>query len=162
MYSVRETIRIGRVYPSRRTYMPILKSLSFTTLPKSANDPVQMRRAKFIARLEEQKLLLNDPNHLRVVQRWTKVNGERQATTKQQAVRPWWKIDPSGQMVMSMKFGAKPIEFEKGKAGIVVGSRDKLPAVIDALIGAVRAGELDDLFAHAAKAGAIGKPRKAA
>ncbi|WP_038382716.1 DUF6641 family protein [Bradyrhizobium elkanii] len=142
--------------------MPILKSLSFTTLPKPGNDPVQMRRTKFIARLEEQKLLLKDPAHVRTVQRWTKVNGERQATTKQQAVRPWWKTDPSGQVVMSVKFGAKPIEFEKGKAGIVVGSKDKLPAVIDALIGAVRTGELDDLFAAAAKTSVIGKPRKAA
>jgi hypothetical protein len=142
--------------------MPVLKSLSFTALPKTGNDPVHARRAKFVAKLEEQKLLLQDPNHVRTVQRWTKVNGERQATTKQQAVRPWWKTDPSGQVVMSVKFGAKPIEFEKGKAGIVVPSRDKLPAVIDTLIAAVRAGELDDLFSHAAKAGLVGKPRKAA
>ena len=141
--------------------MPALKSLSFTALPKNANDPVQMRRTKFIARLEEQKLLLKDPKHVRSVQRWTKVNGERQATTKQQAVRPWWKTDPSGQVVMSIKFGAKPLEFEKGKAGIVVGSKEKLPTVIDTLIAAVRAGELDDLFSQAAKAGTIGK-RKAA
>jgi hypothetical protein len=56
---------------------------------------------------------------------------------------------------------AKPVEFEKGKAGIVVGSKDKLPALIDALIAAVRSGELDELFSQAAKAGAIGK-RKAA
>ncbi|UQR63497.1 hypothetical protein LRP30_43500 [Bradyrhizobium sp. C-145] len=142
--------------------MPILKSLSFTALPKAGNDPVQMRRTKFITKLEEQKLLLNDPNHVRTVQRWTKVNGERQATTKQQAVRPWWKTDASGQVVMAIKFGAKPIEFEKGKAGIVVGSKDKLPAVIDALIGAVRAGELDEHFSQAAKTGGIGKSRKAA
>jgi hypothetical protein len=33
---------------------------------------------------------------------------------------------------------------------------------IDALIAAVRAGELDDLFSQTAKAGAIGKPKKAA
>ena len=78
------------------------------------------------------------------------------------AVRPWWKTDASGQVVMSIKFGAKPVEFEKGKAGIVVGSRDKLPALIDTLIAAVRAGELDDLFSQAAKAGTIRKPRKAA
>jgi hypothetical protein len=121
-----------------------------------------MRRAKFVAKLEEQKLLLKDPNHVRTVQRWTKVNRERQATTKQQAVRPWWKTDASGQVVMSVKFGAKPIEFEKGKAGIVVGSKEKLPALIDTLIAAVRAGELDDHFSHAAKTGAIGKARKAA
>src|SRR6476659_2235504 len=98
--------------------MPVLKSLSFTALPKSANDPVQQRRTKFITKLEEQKLLLNDPNHVRTVQRWVKVNGERQANTNQQAVRPWWKVDASGAVMMSVKFGAKPIEFEKGKAGI--------------------------------------------
>ena len=54
---------------------------------------------------------------------------------------------------MSIKFGAKPIEFEKGKAGIAVPSKDKLPTVIDTLIAAVRAGELDDLFSQAAKTG---------
>jgi hypothetical protein len=120
--------------------MPVLKSLSFTALPKSGNDPVQMRRAKFVAKLEEQKQLLKDPNHVRTVQRWTKVNGERQATIKQQAIRPWWKTDSSGQVVMSVKFGAKPIEFEKGKAGIVVGSKEKLLALIDTLIAAVAPG----------------------
>ena len=142
--------------------MPVLKSLSFAALPKTGNDPVQQRRAKFVAKLEEQKLLLKDPNHIRTVQRWVKVDGERQAVTKQQAVRPWWKIDPLGQVVMSIKFGAKPIEFEKGKAGIVVPSKDKLPAVIDTLIAAVSAGELDELFRQAAKTGSIGKARKAA
>jgi hypothetical protein len=52
--------------------------------------------------------------------------------------------------------------LEKGNAGIVVPSKDKLPAVIDTLIAAVRSGELDDLFSQAAKTGAIGKARKAA
>jgi hypothetical protein len=142
--------------------MPVLKSLSFTALPKTTNDPVQQRRANFVAELEEQKLLLKDPKHVRTVQRWTKVDGERQAVNKQQAVRPWWKTDPSGQVVMSIKFGAKPIEFEKGKAGIIVQSKDKLPSVIDTLITAVRAGELDDLSSQATKSGTIGKPKKAA
>ena len=44
--------------------------------------------------------------------------------------------------------GTKPIEFEKGKAGIAVASRDKLPASINSLISGVRAGELDDLLAR--------------
>jgi hypothetical protein len=123
--------------------MPVLKSLSFTVLPKTGSDPVQTRRAKFITKLEEQKLLLKDPNHVWTVQRWTKVDGQRQATTKQHAARAWWKTDPAGQAVMSVKFGAKPIEFEKGKAGLVVPSEDKLPAVIYTLSSAVRAGETD-------------------
>jgi hypothetical protein len=72
------------------------------------------------------------------------------------------KADDSGQVVMSVKFAARPIEFEKGKAGIVVGSKEKLPALIDTLIAAVRAGELDDHFCQASKTGPVGKPRKAA
>ena len=56
----------------------------------------------------------------------------------------------------------KPIEFEKGKAGIAVPSKDKLPTVKDTLIAPVRAGELDELFSQAARAGSIGKARKAA
>ena len=67
--------------------MPVLKSLSFTAIPKTGNDPVQACRAKFVTKLEEQKPLLKDPNHVRTIQRWMKVNGERQATTKQPAVR---------------------------------------------------------------------------
>src|ERR1700687_2388766 len=111
--------------------MTVLKSLSCTALPKTGNDPVQQRRAKFITKLEEQKLLLKDPNHVRTVQRWTKVDGQRQATTQQQAVWPCWKTDAAEQVVMSVKLGAKPTEFEKGKAGIAVPSKAKLPAVID-------------------------------
>lgn len=40
--------------------MPALKSLAFTTMPKTASDPVHIRRAKFIDKLEEQKLKLLD------------------------------------------------------------------------------------------------------
>ena len=95
--------------------MPILKSLSFTALPKAGSDPVQMRRAKFIAKLDEQKLLLKDPNDVRTVQRWTKVNGERLATTKQQAIRPWWKIDGSGLDAIKGKQGRVcPLVCDRG------------------------------------------------
>ena len=162
MYSIMHVNRIGEVSSDHGEPKCQYSSLSFTALPKTGNDPVQMRRARFVAKLEEQKFLLKDPTHVRTVQRWAKVDGERQAVTKQQAVRPWWKAEPSGQVVMSVKFGARPIEFDRGKAGIVVPSKDRLPAVIDTLIAAVRAGELDDLFSQAAKSGSIGKTRKAA
>jgi hypothetical protein len=55
--------------------MPVLKSLSFTAMPKSASDPVHIRRAKFIEKLEEQKLLLQDPGYVRTVQRTAEVDG---------------------------------------------------------------------------------------
>jgi len=72
--------------------MPVLKSLSFTVVPKTAGDPTGMRRAKFIEKLEEQKLLLADPGYVRTVQRTAEVDGVKQAVVRKQRVKPWRKI----------------------------------------------------------------------
>jgi hypothetical protein len=72
--------------------MPVLKSLSFTTPPKPATDPVHIRTAKMIARLEEQKALLNNPNLIRTVQRTVKEGAEKRIVSKQQKVR-WRRAD---------------------------------------------------------------------
>lgn len=77
-------------------------------------------------------------------------------------MRPWWRADTSGNVVMSVYYGTKPIEFERGKAGIAVASRDKLPALIEALIAAAKAGELDGLMAASGKPVGAAKSRKAA
>ena len=142
--------------------MPILKSLTFTAVPARSNDPVAGRRAKLIGRLEEQKVLLSNAAYVRTVQRWTGKGDDRRQIEKQQRVRPWWRVDATGQVVLSVYYGTKPIEFEKGKAGIAVQSKDKLPAVIDALIGAAKAGELDGLMEASGKPVGAPKAKKAA
>ena len=58
--------------------MPVLMSLAFT-MPKTASDPVHIRRAKFIEKLEEQKLLLKDSAYTRTVQRMAEVDGQKQS-----------------------------------------------------------------------------------
>ena len=142
--------------------MPIMKSLTFTAVPARSHDPVANRRAKLVGRLEEQRLLLANPSYVRVVQRWTGKGDERRQVEKQQRVRAWWRADAAGNVVMSVYYGTKPTEFERGKAGIAVASRDKLPALIDALIGAAKAGELDGLMAASGKPVGVPKARKAA
>jgi hypothetical protein len=56
--------------------MGALKSLTFTALPKIGANPILDRRTNMIARLEEQKCLLNDPNYVRTVRTWVKRNGQ--------------------------------------------------------------------------------------
>ena len=126
--------------------MSHLKSLTLTALPKAEHSPVQLRRSRLIQRLEDQKSLLKDPAHVRVVQRWKKRDGERVLTERKLSVRPWWRPDEKGQVVFFVRIGWKALEFEKGKAGVVAGTMEKLPGVIDTLIGAVRAGELDPML----------------
>ena len=81
--------------------MPILKNLTFTAVPARSHDPVANRRAKLIERLEEQKALLVDASYVRKSQRWTGKGDERRQVEKQQRVRPWWRTDASGGVVMS-------------------------------------------------------------
>jgi hypothetical protein len=128
--------------------MSTLKSLIFTTLPKIGANPTLDRRTNMIARLEEQKLLLNDPNYIRTARTWVKKNGELTPVDNQQRVLPWWRVNADGSYVFFVRLGSKPIEFEKGKNAIAVPSLDKIPLVINILITAARNGELDDQLAQ--------------
>jgi hypothetical protein len=139
-----------------------LKSLTFTTVPKIGANPTLDRRAKVIERLEEQKLLLNDPTYKRTVRTSVKKDGERTVVEKHQRVLPWWRSVPNGTYAFFIRAGFKPIEFDKGKTAIAVPSLDKLPSVIDTLITAVRNGELDEQLAQAAKQATPKKSKKAA
>ena len=65
-------------------------------------------------------------------------------------------------LCLFVRWGGKPIEFEKGKNGIAIGSIDKTPLVIDILMTAVRNGELDAQLAQAKKPTAALKSVKAA
>src|SRR5688500_13468473 len=120
-----------------------IKNLTFTTLPASNRNAVDARRAKTVERLEEQKHLVANPTHVRTVKRWVKIDGEKKLMERTRRVYPWWRTAPDGSVVFFIRQAGKPIEFEKGKAGINVGKVDKLPTVIDMLIAAVRSGELD-------------------
>jgi hypothetical protein len=80
--------------------MTSLKSLTFTTLPKSTVNPTLDRRTKIIARLEEQKALLRDAGYMRVVRAWGKNDsGEKVMVDKKQRVLPWWSAQPNGSCV---------------------------------------------------------------
>jgi hypothetical protein len=141
--------------------MAVLKSLTFTTIPNPGGDPILDRRTKIIARLEEQKLILKDPNYTRTVRNWVKKDGERVMVEKQQRVPLWWRQHPNGSYALFVRSGLKPIEFEKGKAAIAVPSLDKLPSVIDTLITAVRNGELDEQLVQGSKVGMVKKSKAA-
>lgn len=54
------------------------------------------------------------------------------------------RADEKSQLVFFIRSGWRMIESEQGKPGILVGVKDQLPTVIDILIKAAQAGELDD------------------
>jgi hypothetical protein len=142
--------------------MSALRSLTFTTIPKIVVNPTLDRRSRIIERLEEQKLLLNDPKYVRTVRTWVKKDGYVTPLDRQQRVLPWWRVNTDGSYVFLVRWGGKPIEFEKGKNAIAVPSFNKIPLVIDILITAVRNGELDAQLAQVKKPTTALKSLKAA
>ena len=141
----------------------LLKSFTFVPQPKLNNDPLLIKRERMVSRLEDQKKLLADPNFVRRAKRWhRKDDGEKVLIEKALRTQKWWQPDQSGGYLLTVKVGSKRIEFEKGKAAIVVPTLDKLPGVFDTLIKAVRAGELDEQINQATKFGRSIAGRKAA
>ena len=144
--------------------MAHLKSLTFTVAPQQiARNPKLVRRQRLIDRLEEQQKLVADPAFTVLVRRWAKdPDGIKQPVDRHRRVKPWWKADGAGNLVLVLKSGLKTIEIEKGKPGIVVGPVGRLETVLSTLIAATKAGELDGALEAAGGSGdGRGIPRRA-
>ena len=142
----------------------LMKSLTLAPLPRlTAADPVIHRRNKLIVRLQQQIALVQDPQFTLTRQKWiTDETGVKKLHELRKRVRAWWRIDPTGAVVLTVRYGAKPIEFEKGKAAIVVGKKEKLISTLETVITAVEAGELDGVLAQMSKSAVLTKGKRAA
>jgi hypothetical protein len=138
--SVLKTLKLGKAAP--------------TVAPADAKGRA---RAKVVAHLEQQKQLL--AAHLdgkafdatRPVYR-TNDAGERVRVMQPVHVRRDWFEDGTGTVHFMVRYGARPLPLDKaGSTSVEVGGLDALPGVIDALLAAVRAGELDTQLATAAQ-----------
>ena len=127
--------------------MSFLKTLTFTSLNEERTNPLLRARAKVIENLKDQRMLINDPNYKKLKTSWVKINGDRQYREQAITIRPGWKHTLDGQIAFKVRSGVKHIEFEKGKAAILLGSKDELVPLINSLMGAIQKGELDPLLA---------------
>ena len=143
--------------------MNTLKSLTFVPAPpKNPNNPTFHRRERLVQRLQEQLQLAKDPSFAPVITRWKKSeDGLKRPIEHHRRIKPWWRVDEKGFVVLTVRYGFKPLEFEKGKAAIAVGTLEKLEGVLTTLIAATRAGELDGLLELTKRIGTM-KVKKAA
>jgi hypothetical protein len=143
--------------------MNTLKSLTFVAAPpKNPNNPTFHRRERLVQRLQEQLQLAKDPSFAPVITRWKKgEDGVKRPVDHHRRIKPWWKMDEQGFVVLTVRQGFKTLEFEKGKAAIAVGTVEKLEGVLTTLIAATRSGELDGLLELSKRIGTM-KGKKAA
>ena len=148
--------------------MSMLKGLSFAAAPRAATQlsMEEVRRNKLIAHLQEQRAIAQaetaGEQHVVMRRRWQLTpTGEKLRVEVEKRLKRWWTAQTDGQLLLTVRWGSRVIEWERGKAAIAVGERGKLVGVLDKLIAATQAGELDAHIAAANKDRMVPK-RKAA
>jgi hypothetical protein len=148
--------------------MSMLKGLTFTTAPRAASlvSPQEFRRSKLVAHLQEQRDIAvaegEGREHIATRRRWQLTEtGEKQRVEVQKRLRRWWMTDADGKVLLTLRWGTRLLELQKDKSAIVVGDRSKLVGVLEKLVAAAKAGELDAAVEQANSARAVSR-RKAA
>lgn len=126
-----------------------------TVLRQDTLDPVQARRNKLLAAIEEQlkvaESAIAGKQHLVTVPRWsTNDAGERVRTEHQRVTRAWFFAQDGGHYVQC-KYGSKPLPLNKDGNAVFVKSLTEIPSVLQAFYAAAAAGEFDSAIADAAK-----------
>jgi hypothetical protein len=65
---------------------------------------------------------------------------------KPKRVKRWWSVQNDGKVLLTVRYGARAIEFQKGKDAIEVESMEALPASLRSVREAVAECELDELL----------------
>ena len=109
---------------------------------------IEQRRAKLIEKLEEQyslaEALISGVKYEPLRKVWhTNSEGERVRIERPKRLRPWYWLNADG-CFFSVYYGSKLIKLDGEMTAISLEDRSELPAVIQAVIEAVRAGELDE------------------
>lgn len=124
-------------------------------LRQDSLDPVQARRNKLLAAIEEQlkvaEAATHGKQHIVNVSRWSKNDqGERVQVQHQRVTRAWFFDQDSGFYVQC-KYGAKPLALSKDGNAVFVKQLADVPSVLQAFYAAAAAGEFDSAISSAAK-----------
>ena len=134
---------------TRAAAKSILGGLELTTTQKAVvTDKAMERRMKLLGGLEQQRaaaVATMEGKEYYGTKEVTKTNaeGEKVKETIQKRVKKWYYTNDGETWYLEVRYGNKPLQLTQGKTAIVVGSKDKLVEVIDKVIEAVKAKELD-------------------
>lgn len=126
-----------------------LQALTFITKPKVETvNPIEVKRAKLIVRLNEQRAMVQcllestEFTAYKDVYIIDEETNEKRKVKRPKRIRPWF-YQSAGKYYFEVKYGTKSLEIQKNKPAIDVGSKDDLLTVIDTIINATQQGFLD-------------------
>lgn len=143
--------------------MSILKKLKFSnqTRAKAVASPEVRKREKLLVNIERQ-IQAAEADLKGKFATFTALRHVTHPETKERTrqsvsvkIKPWWWQDMSGIYFLSVKYGNKRLEFTAGNYAIEIGKQSSLIPTLKSLAECIKAGEMDDIIAGAAKFGAL-------
>jgi len=134
--------------------MEMLKKLKFVQYkPNTPNNPQLDRRRKLLDKIDEQIMLAQDsdfrPTRLKLT---TDDAGNRVRVEVPKRVRRWWSIAADGKVQLTIRYGSRPVEFQKGKCAIELNTEAEVLGTLETVRRSVEASEFDELLAGMAAA----------
>jgi hypothetical protein len=130
--------------------MNALNNLKFVVAKRATSQsPTQQRRNKLSAKLFEQMQLARAQAEGRVFApiKYKTVtdaeSGERRSIETTKRVKQWWWATADGKLNLSIRYGSKVIEINKGKNAVELASVDELLPTLEIIKQAVEEGSLD-------------------
>lgn len=138
--------------------MSLLNSLNLIKAVSSDKaDPVSLMRRKLLERIADQialaKAQAEGAIHQRLRFRRVKdpLTGDVTYIPAKSRIRPWWQEQRDGSVLLTVKYGSRPLDLQNGKAAIKASSFSEVVPTLEVIQTAVRAGELDAQILRAAE-----------
>ena len=111
------------------------------------NNSFLKRRRKVIAKIDEQILIATDSNYRPTKTKWVhNEDGSERKLEIPKRIRRWWCEQQGGTILLTIRYGNKVIELEKGKNAIELSSKAELEPTLQSIKTAVDNGEFDTLL----------------
>ena len=125
----------------------MLKLLKLVPNKIYSNNVVLKRRRQLIAKIDEQILLATDSNYKPTKIKWVRnEDGTERKLEIPKRVRRWWTEQLGGTILLTIRYGNKVIELEKGKNAIELSSKAELEPTLQSVKKAVDNGEFDTIL----------------
>jgi hypothetical protein len=128
--------------------MALLNSHKLTLYKRTnRNNSFLKRRRKLITKIDEQILLVTDSNYKPTKIKWVhNEDGTERKLEIPKRVRRWWTEQQGGTVLLTIRYGNKVIELEKGKNAIELIAKAALKPILQSIKKAVDDGEFDKLL----------------
>ena len=114
---------------------------------KKLRNPAALRRHKLSEKIEQQLKLVADPNYRPIKTIWNiGEDGTERLFDKPMRIKRWWVEKVDGTVLLTVRYGSRPLELAKGKNAIELASMEALELTLRNLKLAVLSGELDQVL----------------